>query len=118
MRNLAKDTLPVYIGRYEGLEKQQVNGKYTGKVIPKYAEPVLFSPTVTMAQGQSDGDGFGVSLDYDRVMTIDDPNFEVSESDVFWVNKDISDAYDYTVKRIARKGSYTVIAIKQVEVSQ
>lgn len=123
MRNLARDTQPVYIARYIGKVMQQVNGKLTGKHIVSYSNPVVFYPSVTMARGQSQGDFFGVNLDYEKVLTIDDPTFAVSETDVLFVDvpagKTFSELpYDYTIKKVARKGDFTVIAIKRVEVGK
>ena len=119
MRNLDRDRQAVYIARYEGLEPvRDDKGRLTGKHEAKRSEPVKFYPTVSASRGKAEGALFGQSLDYDRTLTIDDRDFEVNEADVLWVDQtpDNDTPYDYTIKRVARKGSYCVLAIKHVEV--
>ncbi|WP_206214516.1 hypothetical protein [Adlercreutzia sp. ZJ242] len=74
-----------------------------------------------MTRGEAQGAYFGVNLDYDRVITIADPGFEASEADVLWIDAEVGDLgnpspHDHIVKKVARKGGYTVIAAKRVEV--
>ena len=100
---------------------QEIDGKLTGKNLPNRATPVAFRPSVSMARGEAQGAYFGVNLDYDRVLTIDDPAFEVGEADVLWIDAEVGDPeapnpHDYIVKKVARKGDYTVIAVSRVEV--
>lgn len=122
MRNLERDTQEVFISRYEDIVAQvDDKGRRTGKNVVKRSTPVAFHPSVSIARGEAQGAYFGVNLDYDRVLTIDDPAFEVSEADVLWLDKPVGDAdnpspHDYVVKKVARKGSYTVIAVSRVEV--
>lgn len=122
MRNLKRDTQAVYISRYEDTVAQvDGEGRRTGKNMVKRSTPAAFYPSVSIARGEAQGAYFGVNLDYDRVLTIDDPSFEVSEADVLWIDKPVGDVdepnpHDYIVKKVARKGSYTVIAVSLVEV--
>lgn len=124
MRNLERDTQAVYISRYEGTVAEETDGKLTGKNIPQRSTPVAFYPSVSMARGEAQGAYFGVNLDYDRVLTIDDPEFEIGEADVLWIDAEVGDPedegypnpHDHIVKKVAHKGSYTVIAAKRVEV--
>lgn len=124
MRNLQRDTQKVYIARYESMERAvDESGRLTGKNTVKRSEPVAFWPTVTMATGEAKGAYFGVDLDYDRVLTYDNPSFAVSESDVLWIDANVGDVvnpnpHDHVVKRVSRKGGYTVIAAKRVEVAK
>ena len=121
MRNLERDTQEVFISRFLGLVPQEVDGKLTGKNVPQRTAPEAFRPSVSMARGEAQGAYFGLNLDYDRVLTIADPAFEVSESDVLWIESAVGDRndpepHDHIVKKVARKGGYTVIAAKRVEV--
>lgn len=124
MRNLERDTQPVFIARYEGMVAQEnEDGLLTGKHVPSMSSPEVFFPSVSMARGEAQGAYFGVNLDYDRVLTIANPNFEVSESDYIWIDNPIGDLndpdpHDFIVKKIAHKGAYTVIAVKHVEVTR
>lgn len=124
MRNLERDTQPVYISRFEDIVAQEVGGKLTGKNVVQRSAPAAFYPSVSMARGEAQGAYFGVNLDYDRVLTIADPSFAAGEADVLWIEADVGDPedegypnpHDYVVKKVARKGAYTVIAAKRVEV--
>lgn len=74
-----------------------------------------------MARGEARGAYFGVNLDYDKVITIDDSSFAISEADKLWIDVDPGDVsnpneHDYVVVKVARKGDFTVIAAKHVEV--
>lgn len=124
MRNLARDTRPVWIARFEGLAPEEdAEGRLTGKHTPLRKRPELFFPSASMARGEAQNAYFGLSLDYDRVLTLADPDFEVGEADVLWIDVDPGDLDDPSphnavVKRVARKGGFTVIAVKRVEVSR
>ena len=119
MRNLDRDRRPVLIARYVGIAPEvDADGLYTGRNVPSYTEPEEFLPTVSAAMGEAQNDIFGQKLEYDRRLTIDDPAFEVKESDRLWVDADPESEHDHVVKRVARTGSYTVIAAKRVEVSE
>ena len=119
MRNLARDTQRVWISRYEGIGREvDGQGRLTGKNVPKYATPVAFYPSLSMARGEAQGAYFGVNLDYDRVLTLDDSSFEVSEADRLWVDGCTDEPHDHVVKKVARKGDFTVIAASRVEVRQ
>ena len=125
MRNLERDTQPVFISRFIALVPQEnEEGQLTGKHIPDMAEPEEFFPSVSIARGEAQGAYFGTNLDYDRVLTIADPKFEVGEADYIWIDNPVGDPeeenyplpHDYNVKRVAHKGAYTIVAVKRVEV--
>lgn len=119
MRNLARDTQTVHISRYEGIVRERdAQGRLTGRNAPQMSEPVPFSPSASMARGEAQGAHFGDELEYDVVLTLDDPGFEASEADVLWVWADPqSEEHDFAVRKVARKGCFTVIAAKRVVVS-
>ena len=117
MRNLARDTQCVLVSRYEGIEREvDANGRLTGKNVPKYSEPSCFHLSLSMARGEAQGAYFGVNLDYDRVLTVDDNRFEVAEADRLWIENRPAEEHDHVVTKVARKGDFTVIAAKRVEV--
>lgn len=126
MRCLDRDRQRVFIGRFLRTEPVTKDGKLTGRNEPVYEEPAEFWPTVSTVRGEAQGDYFGQRVDYDLTLTIDDSAFEVKEADVLWVDADPGDSdgegypasHDYIVRRVARKGSYTVIAAKRVDVSR
>lgn len=115
MRNLDRDRKECYISRLSGsVQEFDEDGLPTGETVQVYGEPVEFLPTVSMTRGDVTSDLFGQALEYDRTITIDDPEFEVSESDIIWVDRTTDDDADYGIKAIRRSDSYTVIAIKKV----
>ena len=119
MRNLQRDTEAVYISRYLGIEREEdASGRLTGKNMPSMSEPEVFYPSISMARGEAYGAYFGMNLDYDKVLTIDNPTFAVSEADRLWIGGVTSAPHNYVVKKVAHKGNFTVIAAKHVEVRQ
>ena len=126
MRCLDRDRQRVWIGRFAGTEMVEEEGLLTGRHAPVYGEPAGFWPTVSTVRGEAQGDYFGQRIDYDLTLTIDDPAFEVGEADVLWVDAQPGDGsaegypapHDYIVRRVARKGSCTVIAAKRADVSR
>lgn len=126
MRNLDRDRQKVYVGRFLRTEPVVENGRFTGRNEAVYESPSEFWPTVSAVRGEAQGDYFGQRVDYDITLTIDDSQFEVGEADVLWVDEGPGDSAeegypapnDYIVRRVARKGSYTVIAAKKVDVSK
>lgn len=124
MRNLQRDTQPVWIARYVGVRPgRDEQGRYTGKPIPTYDTPEVFYPSISLTRGESQGAYFGADLDYDRVITYYDPDFEVGEADRLWIDKSVGDLenpdpHDFVIKRVSRKGDLLVLAVKHVEVSK
>lgn len=117
MRNLDRDRKRVLIARYVGIAPEvDSDGLYTGRNVPSFSEPEEFLPTVSTASGEARNDIFGQKLEYDRTLTVDDPAFDVKESDRLWI--DSEDEHDHVVKKVARTGSYTVVAASHVEVSR
>lgn len=118
MRNLDRDRQKVLIARYSGIAPEvDGDGLYTGRNVPSYSAQSEFWPTRTMARGEAVYDLFGQKLDYDVTLTIDDPSFEVAEADLLWIDDLYADMHDHIVRRVGRKGGFTVIAAKKVEVT-
>lgn len=121
MRNLVRDTRPVWVARYEGMEPVvDIQGRLTGKHKPKRTRLIKFYPSASMARGEAQGDYFGLNLDYDKVLTLADVGFEIAETDVLWIDNatesEPTGTYDYTIKKVARTQNFTVIAVKRVDI--
>ena len=115
MRNLDRDRKRVFVARLGGMEMgYDEDGLPTGETVQTYSEPEPFYPTISMTRGNAVDDMFGNMLEYDRTLTVDDPDFEVSESDILWIDAQPSGDPDYSIKAVRRSGSYTVIAVKKV----
>lgn len=118
MRNLDRDRQRVVIARFQGTTPVERGGRLTGRNEPSYSAQEVFWPTVGVDKGQAVYDLFGQKLDYDVTLTVDDPAFDVKEADILWVYAADSAEHDHVVRRVARKGSYTVMAAQRVEVAK
>lgn len=126
MRCLDRDRCRIFIARYDGTRPiQDERGRYTGRNEVVRTAPTEFWPTVTPVRGRAEDDYFGQKVEYDLGLTIDDPSFQIRESDLLWVDADPGEEgsegypapYDYTVTKVARKGDFTVIAARRVDVA-
>ena len=126
MRCLDRDRRRVLIGRFVGTRPVTDDaGRYTGRNEVEREDPAEFWPTVTPARGRAEDDYFGQRVEYDLALTIDDPAFAARESDTLWVEADPGEEgdegypapHDYVVTRVARKGDFTVLAARRVDVS-
>jgi hypothetical protein len=120
MRNLARNTQPVFYRPYEG-EEEIIDeyGNATGSYVPKYGALKSALLCVSPNKGTSEVEQFGSIEDYDRTMTTADPKCQIDENSVLWVDgADTSGPYNYIVKRKSPWKNSTQYAIKQVTVSQ
>ena len=120
MRNLARNTQPVFYRPYEG-EEEIIDeyGNATGSYVPKYGALKSALLCVSPNKGTSEVEQFGSIEDYDRTMTTADPKCPIDENSVLWVDgADTSGPYNYIVKRKSPWKNSTQYAIKQVTVSQ
>lgn len=120
MRNLARNTQPVFYRLYEG-EEEIIDeyGNATGSYVPKYGDLKSALLCVSPNKGTSEVEQFGSIEDYDRTMTTADPKCPIDENSVLWVDgADTSGPYNYIVKRKSPWKNSTQYAIKQVTVSQ
>ena len=120
MRNLARNTQPVFYRPYEG-EEEIIDeyGNSTGSYVPKYGDLKSAMLCVSPNKGTSEVEQFGSIEDYDRTMTTADPKCPIDENSVLWVDgADTSGPYNYIVKRKSPWKNSTQYAIKQVTVSQ
>lgn len=118
MQCLARDRQDVYISLYESKEEiKDEQGRYTGEFTIKRSDPIKVSANVSAARGAVQTEVFGQLLNYDRTVIIDNPNFEIEETAVLWIDKDITEKYDYLITKIARTPNFVSLAVTKVEVS-
>lgn len=137
MRTLDRDRRWILVARFEGIEAAiDDEGRYTGQNMPKRSPQAPLLASVSAAKGTAENSQFGQSLDYDRTVIIEDPDYPIDEAAVLWIDSCVygtllekgffdgieSDEYvgephDYLVKKVARTANYTVLAVKHVEVS-
>lgn len=99
------------------------NGDETGEKEIVYSDPVCCRANISPATGNTSVEQFGNSLQYDKVIVLDDTDCPIDEHTVLFVDKtpafDESGVplFDYIVKKVARSLNSLSIAISKVEVS-
>ena len=146
MRCLDRDKQWVLISFFvEKRACRDEQGRLTGRHEIVRSDPIPCLLSVSASKGTAESSPFGIDLDYDKTIIIEDVDIPVSESCVFWIDNvdqklfdegfaglstdegvdpgfsfpSFTDmAYDYTVKRIARCPNSIAVAVKHVEVSK
>lgn len=120
MRNLMRNTQPVFYRLYEGQEEiQDEYGNSTGSYIPIYGPLKCAMLSVSPNVGTAETDQFGTITAYDRTMTTADTSLEIDEDDVLWVDgADTDGPWNYIVKKRALWKNSISFAIQEVTVSQ
>lgn len=99
------------------------NGNKTGEYRLIYEDPVEMKANISPATGESQVEQFGTSLQYDKVIVIDDTACPIDENTVLFVdsqpsfNNDGTPLFDYIVKKVAESLNSISIAISKVKVS-
>lgn len=127
MRTLVRNKRPFSYCTYKETVKEKEDGLYTGEKLPIYNEAVTIYGNISPAKGEAQTEQFGNSLDYEKVIVIDDINTPIDENTVLFIDKDIEykegspyeyePLYDYVVKKVARSLNSVSIAIAKVEMS-
>lgn len=124
MRCLERNKTHFYYCLYKG-EKPLVDeaGDDTGEKRIIYSAPVLVEANISPATGNTSVEQFGNSLQYDKVIVLDDTACPIDEHSVLFVDKipafdeEGVPLFDYIVKKVARSLNSVSIAIGKVEVS-
>lgn len=115
MKCLARNKRTFYYALYEGLEPiLDANGNETGKSTPKYSERVMARGNISAAKGNAETEQFGISLQYDKVIIMEDS--QIDENSVLYIDN-FDGEYDYIVKKVARSLNSVSIAVRKVDVS-
>lgn len=124
MRCLKRNKKAFWYALYR--DKQPVFDEYgnrTGAVKIIYSEPQRLEANISPAMGDSQVEQFGNSVQYDKVIVLDDVNCPIDENTVLFVDtapqtdEDGNLLFDYIVKKVAKSLNSVAIAIKKVEVS-
>lgn len=118
MRALLRNKHAFYAAKYLGKEPIiDENGYDTGEKKLIYSEPVKLYGNISPAKGTTETYQFGTALDYERVITLDNPCADIDEYSRLWLDRTPDDgAYDHTVKRAARSLNNLALAVKRVNV--
>ena len=119
MRTQVINRTPFYYALYEGnTPAVDEEGYYTSEPQITYSEPVLFeSGCISPATGQSAVEQFGTLENYDKVIVTADMTCPIDENSVLWIDADVSEPYDYIVKRVAKSKNGISIAVRKVKIS-
>lgn len=119
MRNLQRNTQPVFYRLYEGEEEILGPwGESTGLYVPKYGPLKSAMLCVSPNVGTAETEMFGTLTQYDRTMTTSDTSLEIDEDDVLWVDgADTDEPWNYIVKARAPWKNSISFAIQKVSVS-
>lgn len=134
MRCLNRNKRPFWYALYS--DKNEVvdqSGFRTGQFRVKYGKPVQIRGNISAAKGDASTRQFGDDLSYDKIIVLGDPNVEIDEHCVMWIDRTPNlDAYgelaatesggyatphDYIVREVARGLDSVSIAIGRVNVS-
>lgn len=107
-------------------------GNATGEYEVKHTDPVKALGNISAARGEIQSRQFGESETYDKVIVLENPNTEIDEYTILWVdsaphlnadgtlvlNNDgtVETPHDYIVKKVARSLNCVSIAISKVTV--
>ncbi len=124
MKCMERNKSTFYYCLYEGEERAtDEDGNETGEKQVVYADPVLLRANISPATGNTSVEQFGNSLQYDKVIVLDDVSCPIDEHSVLFIDKspafdtDGTPLFDYIVKKVARSLNSVSIAIAKVEVS-
>ena len=119
-RNKRTFWLLPYLGEEDILDDY---GNETGEKRIVYDDAVTVKANVSPATGYAQTEQFGNLDNYDKVISPLPADFEITENDVLFVDKEPeyddedNPLYDYTIRRIARSLNSTAVAIRKVKVS-
>lgn len=117
MKCLKRNKTQFAYANYVDKEPITVDGYKTGEYQLKYSDPITLKGYISRATGNNATDLFGIDVNYDKSITLDDPDLDISEDSVLWIDEtDTTKPYDYIIKRISKSLNYLTIAIKKVEV--
>lgn len=125
MRCLKRNASSFYYALFK--EKKELFDEYgniSGEHEIIYHTPVEAHGNVSGAQGEVQSRQFGESVDYDKVILLDNPLTPIDEYSVLWVDAppilaedgSTDTPHDYIVKKVARTLNSTAIAIRKVNV--
>lgn len=122
MRCLWRNKVPFYYCLYIGKAPiVDSDGYETGEYTDTYATPVQLMGNISAAKGETHVEQFGVSIDYDKVIIVEDGDCPIDEHTALFVDSEPTldtvgnPLFDYTVVKVAKsRNSGISYAIKKV----
>ena len=124
MRTLERNKVSFYYATYLGdTEIIDAKGLHTGEKATSFSLWKPYKANISPAKGESVAQLFGNDIQYDRVIVIGDPKFEIDENTVLAIDIEpntrtkVTDKpiFDYVVTRVARSLNSVSYAIAKVE---
>lgn len=136
-RNKSTFFYALYLGKKPIVDE---DGNESGEYQTVYSEPVQMDANISPANGSTQAEPFGSSVQYDKVIVTDDTECPIDEQSVLFIDN-VSDAvlhdeygtilctetdaplqirdfqFDYIVKKVARSQNSVSYAISRVDVS-
>lgn len=141
MRCLDRNKSTFFYARYVGKKPiVDEDGNESGEYQTVYSEPVRMEANISPANGSTQAEPFGSSVQYDKVIVTDDTDCPIDEQCVLFIDN-VSDTvlhdeygnilctetdvplqirdfqFDYIVKKVARSHNSISYAISRVDVS-
>lgn len=107
-------------------------GNISGEQKLFYLNPKKLFGNISAAHGETEARQFGNSIDYDKVIVLDDPKAPIDEYSILWIdgapeldedgalalndNGEVKTPHDYIVKKVARSLNNVSVAISRVTV--
>lgn len=125
MRCLVRNKTKFYYALY--IDKTEIKDEYgngSGEYDVSHGNPVVALGNISSAMGETQVRQFGESERYDKVIVLDNPETQIDEYSILWVdtlphlNADgtTDTPHDYIVKKAARSLNGVAIAISKVNV--
>ena len=95
---------------------------YTGEQQVYYTQPKEVWGNISVPTGFANVERFGSIISYDLNITLEDPDTEIDERTVLWVDKDPFDSdrnvtpFNFLVRRVARSLNSSTLQCAQAEV--
>ena len=133
MRCLKRNQQTFWYSAYGGITAvEDENHNLTGEHTVTRSNPVKATGNISPARGEAVNREFGDSLNYDRVIVVEDPGFPIDEQTVLWIgitpsltnqgaleldqNGDPVTPWNYVVRRVAPSLNSMSIAVSKVSV--
>jgi len=123
MRTLERNKRTFYYATYVGkTELIDGEGYNTAEYVTTYSPWKPCRANISPAKGESVAELFGNDVQYDRVIVLDNPNFEMDENTVLAIDIEPNERaetdlpiYDYIVTRVARSINFVSYAVAKVK---
>ena len=125
MKTLLRNKTRIFYANYR--DKTPLKDEYgnlTGEYEISYDTPVEVKANVSAARGEATTRQFGDDVRYDRIIVLDDPKFQITETSILWIDTlpEIAEdgstktPHDYIVRQVAASLNSVSIAASKVSV--